>query len=45
LVFDAFLPEVELLKEKVHDLMVNAIPLKVKIDTGIGIGANWLEAH
>ena len=45
LVFDAYLPEVDLLKERVHDLMVNAIPLKVKIDTGIGVGANWLEAH
>lgn len=45
LIFDAHKDEVELLKTKVHDLMVNAIPLKVKLDTGLGIGQNWLEAH
>lgn len=45
LVFDAHLDEVELLKEKIDYFMVNAIPLNVKIETGIGIGKNWLEAH
>ncbi|SOE19879.1 DNA polymerase I [Spirosomataceae bacterium TFI 002] len=45
LIFDAHKDEVELLKTKVHELMVNAIPLKVKLDTGLGIGQNWLEAH
>lgn len=45
LIFDAHVDEIELLQTKVHELMVNAIPLKVKLDTGLGIGENWLEAH
>ena len=45
LVFDAHKSEVELLKEKVHHLMITAIDFPVKMDTGIGVGANWLEAH
>ncbi|MDZ7897382.1 MAG: DNA polymerase I [Arcicella sp.] len=45
LVFDAHKTEVELLKEKVHELMITAIDFPVKMDTGIGVGANWLEAH
>jgi DNA polymerase I len=45
LVFDAHKSEVELLKEKVHELMITAIDFPVKMDTGIGVGANWLEAH
>ncbi|MGK0137911.1 MAG: DNA polymerase-1 [Algoriphagus sp.] len=45
LIFDAHLSEIEVLKEKVHELMINAIPMKVKLDTGLGIGDNWLEAH
>jgi DNA polymerase-1 len=45
LVFDVHKDEVEILKVKVNELMVNAIPMVVKMETGIGIGANWLEAH
>ncbi len=45
LVFDAHKSEVELLKAKVHELMITAIDFPVKMDTGIGVGANWLEAH
>lgn len=45
LVFDAHKDETELLKLKVHELMTTAIPFKVKIDTGMGVGQNWLEAH
>ena len=45
LVFDAHKDEIDLLKEKVDELMRLAIPLPVKMETGIGIGANWLEAH
>lgn len=45
LVFDAHNSEIDLLKEKIDLYMVNAIPLDVKIETGIGIGKNWLEAH
>ncbi|QRR00408.1 DNA polymerase I [Dyadobacter sandarakinus] len=45
LVFDAHRDEIPLLKSKVDELMRTAIPLPVKMETGIGIGANWLEAH
>jgi DNA polymerase-1 len=45
LIFDAHLSEIDLLKSKVHELMINAIPLSVKMDTGMGTGNNWLEAH
>ncbi|MFN8345575.1 MAG: DNA polymerase I [Spirosomataceae bacterium] len=45
LVFDAHRDEIELLSQRVNELMVNAIPLPVKMETGIGVGVNWLEAH
>lgn len=45
LVFDAHRDEIELLSHRVNELMVNAIPLPVKMETGIGKGLNWLEAH
>lgn len=45
LVFDAHRDELELLKEKVDELMRNAIELPVRMETGIGTGINWLEAH
>lgn len=45
LVFDAHKSEIEVLKLKVDELMRTAIDLPVKIETGIGIGMNWLEAH
>lgn len=45
LVFDAHRDEIELLSQRVNELMVNAIPLPVKMETGIGKGINWLEAH
>ncbi|GAB2796593.1 DNA polymerase I [Rhabdobacter roseus] len=45
LVFDAHREELDFLKEKVDELMRNAIPLAVHMETGIGVGANWLEAH
>lgn len=45
LVFDVHRDEIELIKEKVDELMRTAIPLAVKMETGIGVGANWLEAH
>ncbi|MGG7665050.1 DNA polymerase I [Dyadobacter sp. BHUBP1] len=45
LVFDAHYSEIDLLKEKVDELMRNAIPMAVRMETGIGVGANWLEAH
>jgi DNA polymerase-1 len=45
LVFDADLSEIELLKEKVPQFMANAIPLKVPVEVGLGVGTNWYEAH
>jgi DNA polymerase I len=45
LVFDVHKSELELMKTKVNELMVNAIPFPVKMETGMGVGANWLEAH
>ncbi|WP_025761570.1 DNA polymerase I [Dyadobacter tibetensis] len=45
LVFEVHLDEIDLLKGKVDELMRMAIPLPVKMETGIGIGSNWLEAH
>lgn len=45
LIFDAHRSEVDFLKAKVNELMCNAIPMKVKMETGMGVGENWLEAH
>ncbi|MFM7217069.1 MAG: DNA polymerase, partial [Bacteroidota bacterium] len=45
LVFDAHRSEVDVLKELVADRMKTALPLKVPIEVGIGIGENWLQAH
>ncbi|MCA0363071.1 MAG: DNA polymerase I [Bacteroidetes bacterium] len=45
LVFDAHISEIDMLKEKVDHFMATAIPMNVKIETGIGVGKNWLEAH
>ncbi|GAB3256785.1 DNA polymerase I [Larkinella harenae] len=45
LVFDAHKDELDVLKENVARLMANAIPLAVKMETGIGVGNNWLDAH
>lgn len=45
LIFDTPIDELELVKSKINELMINAIPFDVKIETGIGVGDNWLEAH
>ncbi|WP_080240607.1 DNA polymerase I [Spirosoma rigui] len=45
LVFDAHRDELDLLRENVDRIMKNAIPMGVKMDTGIGTGENWLVAH
>ncbi len=45
LVFDAHVEEIDYLSARVDELMRTAIPLEVKMKTGIGVGANWLEAH
>ncbi|MFN8416937.1 MAG: DNA polymerase I [Cytophagaceae bacterium] len=45
LVFDAVKEEVDILKEKVTKFMIEAIPLEVPLEVGIGEGENWLVAH
>lgn len=45
LVFDAHQDEIELLKDRVTDLMKNAIALDAPMEVEVGIGQDWLEAH
>lgn len=45
LVFDVHRDELDYLKPKVDELMRTAVALSVQMETGIGIGHNWLEAH
>lgn len=45
LIFDAFEPEVEELKNIVTKSMKNALKLSVPIEIDINTGKNWLEAH
>ena len=45
LVFDAHKDELEMLQNKVEDLMKNAIHFDVPMEIGMGTGSNWLEAH
>ncbi|PRY35505.1 DNA polymerase I [Spirosoma oryzae] len=45
LVFDAHRDEIDYLRERVDHIMKHAIPMAVKMETGIGVGENWLVAH
>lgn len=45
LVFDVYKPELETVKPIIEHHMKNALPLKVPVEVGMGVGANWLEAH
>lgn len=45
LVFDVYKPELDLMKERIPELMKNAIPLDVPMEVETGIGENWLIAH
>ena len=45
LVFDTPIEEAERVKEIVKREMTNALDFGVPLDVGIGMGANWLEAH
>ncbi len=45
LVFDAYKPELDKLKELIKSEMENAYPLAVPLDVEMGLGENWLEAH
>ena len=45
LIFDAHKDEIDKLKDKVVDLMTNAMELDVPMEIGVGIADNWSEAH
>ncbi len=45
LVFDVYKPELEMLKPIIEKHMQQALPLKVPVEVGMGVGNNWLEAH
>ncbi len=45
LVFDVYKPELELIKPIIEKHMQQALPLKVPVEVGMGVGDNWLEAH
>lgn len=46
LVFDVLKEELDIVKPIIENRMKNAIPsLKVPMEVGMGVGANWLEAH
>ena len=45
LVFDVYKPELDLIKPIIEKHMKHALPLNVPVEVGIGVGANWLEAH
>ncbi len=45
LVFDVYKPELEKVKPIIEKLMQDALPLKVPVEVGMGVGVNWLEAH
>lgn len=45
LVFDVFNEELDLVKPKVIELMMNAVKLEVPLEVEAGVGDNWLKAH
>jgi len=45
LVFDVYKPELDLIKPIIEKHMKQALPLNVPVEVGMGVGANWLEAH
>ena len=45
LVFDVYKPELDLIKPIIEKHMQHALPLKVPVEVGMGVGVNWLVAH
>lgn len=45
LVFDVYKPELETVKPIIEHHMRNALPLKVPVEVGMGVGESWLAAH
>jgi DNA polymerase I len=45
LVFEVPKEEVDLVKPKIIDLMMNAVKIEVPLEVEAGVGENWLKAH
>jgi DNA polymerase-1 len=45
LVFDVPVQELETVKDIVRREMTGAIDFGVPLEVGLGVGANWLDAH
>ncbi len=45
LVFDVHNSEVDVVTEKVRQLMCSAVQLEVPMEVEVGVGENWLDAH
>jgi len=45
LIFEAHKSELDMLKPAIIQCMQEAMPLRVPIEVGMGVGDNWLEAH
>ncbi len=45
LVFDVYIPELDIVKPIIVEHMRHAIKMKVPIEVELGSGKNWLEAH
>lgn len=45
LVFDVYKPELETIRPVIEHHMKHALKLSVPVEVGMGVGANWLEAH
>ncbi|MEM9569593.1 MAG: DNA polymerase I [Bacteroidota bacterium] len=45
LIFEVAPTAVDVMKEKIPQLMAGAIPLDVPIEVSLGVGKNWLQAH
>lgn len=45
LVFDVHKDEVDIVRENIRRLMVEAVHLEVPMEVEVGVGENWLDAH
>ena len=45
LVFEVPQHELEAVQQMIKTCMIEALPLNVPVDVGMGFGVNWFEAH
>ncbi len=45
LVFEVPQNEIDIIKQRIPQLMQQAMPIDVPVEVGLGVGDNWLEAH